>query len=526
VNDPNPQSNDAPQSDQHSEDAPDNLLSRKTLARNSGFLLIGKSLPLLAAVVAIPWIIDAIGEARFGILAIGWMIMGYASMLDLGLGSAMVKSIADALGQGKGSSETPALFGTAFVLIVSLGMLGGVALYLLSPWVVNAILTIEPELQQEALWGFYALGLAIPISLAESGTRGLLEAHQKFDRLTPVHAAAGLFSYIGLMGLVEITVSVHWLILFLVGIKALAFLTYLAFGFHLIPSLGREFRFHRNYVSSMLQFGGWMTVNNIVVRTMSSLDRLLIGSLNGMKSVAHYATPLEIIVKMNVLPGAMASVLFPAYATQQQQQTSDRNLLQLPLFILQMTLVPVALTLILWGQEIIAWWISDSFATSSGWVIELLALGIVFNAMAHVPGTMLQGSGRPDLNAKLHLAELPIYAGLIWLGIQFWGIEGVAGVRTLRVFTNCLVLMTLVNVVYDGRLNITKLIVPGLLVLGLALAITIFQPGWILKAILTVGIMVGWGVITWFVLLDPAGRTWIKQQWKQQETSPKNRSIE
>jgi O-antigen/teichoic acid export membrane protein len=496
----------------HSESDIEEVTSNQRLARNSGFLLIGKILPLVAAVFAIPWIIEAIGEARFGILAIGWLIMGYASMLDLGLGSAMVKSIADSRGRGEAKQETPVLFGTAFLLIVGLGTAGGLLLFLLSPWLVHSVLTITPDLQQEAQYAFYAMSLAIPISLAESGTRGLLEAHQKFGRLTPVHAIAGLLSYLGLAVLVQYVVQIQWLILFLVGVKFTAFLTYLLMGQLMLPGLVGSVGFRMQHVSSMMQFGGWMTAHNLLTRSIEALDRLLIGSYKGMKSVAYYATPLEIIVKMNVLPGAMASVLFPAFASEHQKnQGQNQSLTLLPLKILQVVLVPVGIILILWGEQLLQWWISPEFAASSGWVIGLLSFGIVFNAMAHIPGTMLQGIGRPDITAKLHMVELPLYLLFMWLIIEPFGIEGVAGLRSLRVLINCLMLMVLANVLFDAGINLFRVLIPPLIMLAISFLVAQVALPSLMLVLVSVVLLGIWLATSWMYVLSSGERTWVRK---------------
>ena len=75
--------------------------------------------------------------------------------------------------------------------------------------------------------------------------------------------------------------------------------------------------------------------------------------------------------------------------------------------------------------------------------MQLLAAGVLINAAANIPSSFLQASGRPDLNAKLHMIELPLYAPLaIWL-IRRFGIEGAALAWVLRVALDTLLLFLL-----------------------------------------------------------------------------------
>jgi O-antigen/teichoic acid export membrane protein len=55
------------------------------LARNTLFNLIGQGLPLVVAVVTIPFIIQGLGIDRFGLLSLAWVVLGYFAIFDSGL---------------------------------------------------------------------------------------------------------------------------------------------------------------------------------------------------------------------------------------------------------------------------------------------------------------------------------------------------------------------------------------------------------------------------------------------------------
>lgn len=78
-------------------------------------------------------------------------------------------------------------------------------------------------------------------------------------------------------------------------------------------------------------------------------------------------------------------------------------------------------------------WLSVEFAQNSAHVLQWLAVGVLINSLAFVPFGFIQAAGRPDLTAKLHLLELMPYLGLLWLGMEKFGVQGVAIVWTIRV---------------------------------------------------------------------------------------------
>ena len=61
-------------------------------------------MPLLVAIVVIPMLIKGMGLERFGVLTIAWMVVGYFSLFDFGLGRALTKLVADKLGKGQNNA--------------------------------------------------------------------------------------------------------------------------------------------------------------------------------------------------------------------------------------------------------------------------------------------------------------------------------------------------------------------------------------------------------------------------------------
>src|SRR5438445_9262905 len=65
------------------------------VARHTLYNILGQALPLAVGLVAIPILTRSLGDTRFGLLALMWAIIGYFSLLDLGLGRATTKFVAE-----------------------------------------------------------------------------------------------------------------------------------------------------------------------------------------------------------------------------------------------------------------------------------------------------------------------------------------------------------------------------------------------------------------------------------------------
>jgi O-antigen/teichoic acid export membrane protein len=106
-------------------------------------------------------------------------------------------------------------------------------------------------------------------------------------------------------------------------------------------------------------------------------------------------------------------------------------------------MVPVAVIVIAFAREGLQMWLGSDFAEKSTLVAQILALGIVVNAMAFVPMALIQGAGRADIAARLHLVELPLYLALLWVLVAHSGIVGAAIAWTIRVSADCVALIWL-----------------------------------------------------------------------------------
>jgi O-antigen/teichoic acid export membrane protein len=208
---------------------------------------------------------------------------------------------------------------------------------------------------------------------------------------------------------------------------------------HLVVCLSRypflsQFALRGGPLGPLLRYGGWTTITNVVGPAMVFLDRFLIGAMLPIAAVTHYVTPYEMVTKLLVVPGAILGAMFPAFAA---TFASDRArlavLYERSLRAVVLATFPLALIVATLAHEILAIWIGPVLPAQSAVILQWLALGVFVNAVGQVPYAALQGAGRPDIIARLHVAELPLYAAAIWLLASRFGVVGVAMAWTLRV---------------------------------------------------------------------------------------------
>ncbi len=484
------------------------LTSGRLLARNAVWNLIGSAAPMLVAIFCIPVLIRGLGTDRFGVLALAWALIGYASLFDLGLGRALTQLVARKLGAGE-DREVPTLAWTSLLLMLLLGLVGAVVAVLASPWLVHRALNIPRELQPETLRSFYLLGLSIPVVISTAGLRGLLEAQQRFGLINALRIPMGVFTFAGPLLVLPFSKNLFPVVAVLVAGRLIAWVAHLLLCLRVMSTLRERIAWQRGAVGPLLRFGGWMTVSNIIGPLMVTFDRFLIGALLPVAAVAYYATPFEVVAKLLLVPGALVGVMFPAFsATFVQDRSRTALLFGRSVKYLLLALFPIVLPIVVLAQGGLKLWLGAEFAQNSARVLQWLAVGVFINSLAQIPFALIQGVGRPDLTGKLHLIELPAYLLAVWWLISLRGIEGAAIAWTGRAAVDALVLFGVAKQSFTAGTSIITRRTALLIAVSLfALTSAIFPHGILLKGIFLIMVILGFAFATWFLVLTPEERT-------------------
>jgi O-antigen/teichoic acid export membrane protein len=404
------------------------------LARNTILNFICSALPLAIGIVSIPYVIHRLGLDRFGVLSLSWIIAGYFNFLNLGLGPATTKFVAELLGSGD-SRRLPIVVWTSVLLSTILGALAAVALSAATPLVIRHVFKVSPTLIGEARLVFLLIAISFPVVFAMGPLRGVLEAAQRFDLTNAVALPVNSANFLIPAVAVGLGFGLPAIVGFLLLSRLLAVLAYLVLGLRLFPSLGRALVFDGKALRALLRFGGWVSVANMVAPAITYLDRFLIGALVSVAAVGYYAAPYEALSRTSVFPGALVGVLFPAFsalgASRRQADIEDFFARSVRYVMLGMG-VP-AILLVFFARDILGMWLGSDFVNHSAWAFQLISLAVLLSSVFWVPHVLLQAVGRPDIPTKFVLLELPFYVGLAWLLISRLGITGAALAWTIRV---------------------------------------------------------------------------------------------
>ena len=411
-----------------------------SVRRHTAYNLVGLLTPMVLALVAVPLYLGIIGEARYGALALVWLLVGYFSLFDLGLGAATAQRLAT-LAEASPAARAH-VFWSALLANRCFGVLGSLIAWPLARWFFEHSFTIDANLRAELLVALPWMLVTLPVATLSGVLSGTLQARQRFFELNLTAVIGGAaVQLLPLLAALHLGPQLEHLVQAVLLARLLTTVTLMQRCTRHVTQ-GHPMTWRLATARDLLRYGGWVSVSAVVGPLMVILDRFVIGWLLNARAVSHYTIPFQLAERATVLSASLNQALFPRMA-QTSSEAARTALADRASRVLVITVSPlVALALVLM-DPFLGWWISADMATVATPVAHVLLLGFWINSLAMVPHTQLQAAGRPDLVAKCHLAELLPYLALMFYALQTLGLVGAAIVFAVRAATDFVLLALL-----------------------------------------------------------------------------------
>lgn len=486
------------------------MIAARHITHNVLWNFAGHFLPLFVGLLAFPVLLDGLGVERFGLLGIAWMLVGYFSLFDLGLSRAVTYIVAERVGSDD-QNAAKRVASTALLLMWGFG--GGAAFLVwgLAPWLAGSVLAMPAGLRQEAVDAFRMLSLSVPFVIHTAGLRGILEAHQAFRVASYIRSALGVGIFLGPLVILPFSASLVHCMAVLAMIRVAGWVAHRR-AVEQRMALGYGLRgFDRQWIKPLFSFGSWMTVTNLIGPLMVYLDRFLIGAVVSVGAVSYYIIPYELVTRLWIFPAAIAGVLFPFFSAH-----CNLNVEKTALFLNRggtyafIILFPLLMIVSYLAPEILGLWLGEEYALGSTQILRWLSAGVLTGSIAQMSFALIQGAGRSDWTAKLHMAEaIPYWALLLWL-MDRYGVVGAAGAWFVRTTADALALIwgasRLGPSFQEGIHSMMMVTLPPA---GIVL-FSLFLESIVTRLIVLIVALVIFGIYTWFKLISNVEREWLR----------------
>jgi O-antigen/teichoic acid export membrane protein len=403
-------------------------MSKRSLRTNFLFNLASPSVRILVAFVTIPIYLHHVGEARYGVISITWVLLGFFGFLDLGLSRAVTNALAKL--RDAPQSERARVLLTTLGLNFIIGLFGGAVLFIFGAFLLEYFISVPDALKSEVSRSLPWIACLLPLTLLSTAGAGALESRELFPLVngiqivgTTITQVAPVIMAVFVSPSLTVVIPTQAVAQGLGAIAVLAVVYRLEGPFSLRAIDWGEAR-------KLLGYGGWMFATNVVNPALASADQFVIGSAMGVSAVAHYAVPMNLVLRSGAIPVAFGRTFFPRMSSLSGDAAYVLGVRGLS--SMAYGFAAVCAPAIILSPTFFRYWIGADFAAVSAPVAQFLFPGMWMAGLSFVGFTLLQSQGRADVTGKLNIIEFLPFLAILWSLTHAFGIVGAAIAWSLR----------------------------------------------------------------------------------------------
>jgi O-antigen/teichoic acid export membrane protein len=414
---------------------------------------------IAVGLVTVPIYLHHIGDARYGVMSIVWVLLGLFGFLDLGLSRAVTNALAK-LRDAPQAHRARVLL-TTFCLNLGIGLIGGVVLYVFGGFLLKYFISVPDALNSEVSRSLPWIACLLPLTLISAAGAGALESRELFLLVNAVQVVALTLAQVApVLAAVFISPSLTVVVPAAAIAQALGAVAVLALVYRLEGPFSLR-AVDWGEARKLLGYGGWMFASNVFYPALASADQFVIGSVMGVASVTHYAVPMGLVLRSAAAPMAFGRTVFPRLSSLPPDPA--RALAVRALSSMGYGFAAVCAPAIILSPVFFRYWIGADFAIISAPVAQILFPGLWMAALSMVAFILLQSHGRADLTAKLNIIEFVPFVAILWGATLSFGIVGAAAAWSLRCTVDALVMFWTSGM---RRKDLLPLVPPGALLVA------------------------------------------------------------
>jgi O-antigen/teichoic acid export membrane protein len=410
-------------------------MSRRLIAWNVATNTAGVLISILAAFFVMPFLIQELGAATYGLWSLIGSLAGYFGLLGFGVSPAVGRLIAAYRAQGD-VDRIKGIISTSLALLSAVGV-GIVLTSFLGVKIFPLLFSVPVDRALDVRDSLILIGLTVAISSPASVLEGFLWGYERFDLVSAVDAGATLIRTVLILSLVRNAHPLTTLAAIVLVVNILAGIVKCSLCFRVDHRLRIGWRhFRKEMIGEIYSYGSWISLIALSKNFTPQSILAVIGHFLGTTAVTSYTVGMQLVTYSDVFVNSATQVMAPraiAAYTMRAADSQRKLLIGGGAFALALTLYFVGGLLCL-GYPFIHRWQHGS-QDASYVLMVILALGQALPMSQWISYSILVGSNRHRFVGVLALGEflaaIILTAVAAKLGGLFWLCIAAALVRFL-----------------------------------------------------------------------------------------------
>ena len=336
---------------------------------------------ILSFIVLIPFLIKTLGTETFGLWSLLWSFISLFSLIDMGVGSSIVKYVGEAKGRGDLNRQQQVI-STIFWIYMVLGtlLMIGVLPCLLF---FNQAFEIPAQQQDAAQTVLLILGFRSALGIPLDLFRGILISYQRY-RIANMYRMIGTIAYFGAVLLLLPGISELWMLALLnllMGIVPRVVMMIHAKG--CIPGVTLHPRYFRRHIArEVFSFSVYFMIIRVSGLIYTRVDALIIKVYLPLEMVAVYAIAMRLSDTAERFCAQLNRVLTPIVAELQGEndQAKIRMVWYQGAKLTIAMAIPLLLGLAMLAEPLVRAWTGEAFIGAVPvlyWLTAAAMVGII-----------------------------------------------------------------------------------------------------------------------------------------------------
>ena len=397
--------------------------------RNAAWNIAGGVFPALSAVIAIPILIKHLGYELFAITSLLITLAIFFHVYDFGIGRAM--SFFFPKNTNRCIVESRNLLYSGLIIAVIFGVVVSCGFFVASPIIAGYWLRLPAHFVPSVSNALQIATLGIIPSVISSTLKGILEGRSEFNHANMGKILSGSLVFIApLFAIAAGKVNLEGISFSIVLSR---YLVFLFFAYHVICRIGISTgHVSLNRLRKIFSYSAWAATAGFFSTMFIYGDRFIVARYLSPESLSIYTVSQDILIRMLLIPWAMAMSLMPVFAADrlavkevyEQYRIHNKQ-------IIRVSLLMISLFLIFFYPGFYLW-LGPDFIHNAVLVIVVQAVGILFCTMSQLPLVYAYARGAPHLVASIYGAEALLYLAIGPWAFDKYGIMGAAVIWTSR----------------------------------------------------------------------------------------------
>jgi O-antigen/teichoic acid export membrane protein len=384
-------------------------------------------IPLVAGFFITPFIIHRLGDSVYGIWVLSLSLVGFSCMLDLGLSLTVYKRIAEYLVNNQ-REKIISTSSVVFFLYCIIGFVIMIIFVITGLFFVNSVFNIPADLENDARTAIILLGVGTGICFPLQLFNGTLQALQGYGFRAVVITTLTVLRVISIFFLLANGYGLIFLILTDTAVQLIQCILSYFYTLNKIPYLTiRLSKINRSEIRPLFNFSFQAFILQLSVLVILSCDQIVIGIFLPVAAVTTYIVGLSIYNLIRSFVVTMHTGIIPM-ASELHAVKNENALKELFLrgskYLLILSFL-LAIPAIVFADVFIGWWMGNGYGESA-LVLQILLIGLLFNALNLVGTNIFIGMGRIGVYTKIRISSAFLNLLLSVILLQLFGIIGVA----------------------------------------------------------------------------------------------------